>query len=143
MQGFRVMCHNDYLVKQFHSPKRFTKHELVYDPRGVVITHVVVSYNRTIEKGESRARFYQPRCEFIHGKLPSIRKYPNVRDSVWGNYADRKIDEWYECPAGVPFEDSHEYSALCLVCHKRRTLSMCWTLVSQSLSRMFPSTLLS
>ena len=78
------MCHNKYLKKaEVYRP---TWEDRVYDPRGVVITHVVVSYNRSLQEMQSRGRFFHPRCEFVHGDQPIIRKYPNLRGSVWGDF---------------------------------------------------------
>ena len=103
------MCHNKYLKKEFYHANKSTQHELVYDPEGVVITHVVVSYNRSIHKGQPRARFYLPDCEFVHGPTPKIRKYPNVKSSVWSDYAESPDKEWYGCPLAVPKTDTHDY----------------------------------
>ena len=88
---------------------RSTKHELVYDTKGVVITHVVVSYNRSIQQGHCRSRHYLPNCEFIHGIVPLIRKYPDLRHSVWGDEPCPPNEEWWQCPWGVPKIDTHEY----------------------------------
>ena len=120
------MCHKKYVLASYSRSRYHSSQEYIYDPRGIVITHVVVSYNRSIEKGNARARYYHPRCEFVHGKQPVIRKYPNVRISVWGDSELLPKSEWYDCPAEVPFEDSHKYSAKCMICQKRHTLSLCW-----------------
>ena len=119
------MCHKEYL-KQTSKRHIRSIRDYVCEPRGVVITDVVVSYNRSIKEGRSRARYFHPRCEFVHGVEPTMRKYPNVRVSVWGDSVQSTSDERYGCPTGVPFEDSHEYSALCIVCHERRAFSMSW-----------------
>ena len=117
------MCHNKYLKKaEVYRP---TWEDRVYDPRGVVITHVVVSYNRSLQEMQSRGRFFHPRCEFVHGKPPIIRKYPDVRISIWGDTVLLPNAEWWGRPPGVPMEDTQEYSALCFICHKRHDLSMC------------------
>ena len=103
------MCHNKYLKKEFYHANKSSQHELVYDPQGVIITHVVVSYNRSIHKGQPRARFYLPDCEFVHGQPPKIRKYPNVKSSVWSDYAESPDKEWWGCPEAVPKTDTHDY----------------------------------
>ena len=51
------MCHIAYMKKAYRHSNRSVKEEYVFDPRGVVITHVVVSYNRSVQKGQSRSRF--------------------------------------------------------------------------------------
>lgn len=104
------MCHKKHLVKSFRHPdNRATKHELVFNPEGVVITNILVSYNRSITKGYSRARFYHPLCEFVVGQRPQIRKYPDIRPSVWGDHPRSSDYEWWGCPERVPKIVTHEY----------------------------------
>ena len=103
------MCHKKHLVKSFHHPDKATKHELVFKQKGVVITSILVSYNRSIQKGYSRARFYHPLCEFVVGQRPQIRKYPDVRPSVWGDHPQPSNYEWWGCPETVPRTVTHEY----------------------------------
>ena len=104
------MCHKKHLVKSFRHPdNRATKHELVFNPEGVVITKIVVSYNRSITKGHSRARFYHPDCEFVVGQPPQIRKYPDIRPSVWGDHPQSSDYEWWGCPPTVPKIVTDEY----------------------------------
>ena len=105
--GTRVISNNKYLKKTFLHPNRATKEERVYEPRGVVITHVVVSYNRFIEQGWSRARHFLPRCEFVHGEKPVLRKYPDIRISVWGDEA--AYDENSGRPLELPTADTDHY----------------------------------
>ena len=106
-----MICHKDYIFRIRNSMR-----EYVCLPPGVIITHVVVSYNKSVKKNSPRGKFYHPRCEFLHGGPPIIRKYPNLRVSVWGNYAQEPSEEWDECPLGVPSQNSHEYSVLCILC---------------------------
>ena len=71
--GFRVLGCEQYIQKRFSHPTKSTQIELVSDPRGLVITHVLVVVNKTIEAGFSRARYFLPRCEFLHGPPVSLR----------------------------------------------------------------------
>ena len=108
--GFKVVCSDKYLKRVFYHPHKSTTEERIYEPRGCVITHVVVSYNRSICQGYSRARYFHPRCEFVHGHQPIIRKYPNVRVSVWSDFPEKPSEEAYERPREVPIDDTHEYA---------------------------------
>ena len=84
----------------------------MYESRGVIITHVLVTYNRSIKQGYSRARFYQPDCEFTHGPLPTLRKYPDLRSSVWTDCVHTPSDELYGCPPQLPRQNTHSYTAI-------------------------------
>ena len=98
--------------QEFHRPGCATKHELVYKPEGIFITHVVVTFNREIQQGHSRARWYQSDCEWIHGAPPFIRKYANIRRSVWTNEWHGEFYENYDKPSYVPTEKNSEYKAV-------------------------------
>ena len=109
--GFRAKACDRYLRKVFHRPWSSTPHERVYEPRGIVLTHIVVTFNRCIAGGHSRSRYFLPRCEFRHGLQPTIRKYPDIRPSVW---CDTPMDEEYEAygrPEGLPINDTDNYDA--------------------------------
>ena len=94
--GFRAVACDKYLRSTLNSPGSCTGHSRVYDPRGVVLTHIVVTFNRTVPKGHPRSRHFLPRCEFCHGFRPVGRKYPDLRQSVWGDSL------W-----GLPIADTH------------------------------------
>ena len=109
--GFRTIACDRYLRKVSLWPWNTTSEKRVYEPRGVVLTHVVVTFNRSICSGHSRSRYFLPRCEFRHGLQPALRKYPDIRASVW---CDSPMDEKYEGygrPLGVPISDTHNYDA--------------------------------
>ena len=109
--GLRAIACDRYLRKEIHRPLSSTAHERVYEPRGIVLTHIVVTFNRSIAAGHSRSRYFLPRCEFRHGLQPTIRKYPDIRPSVW---CDTPMDEEYEAygrPEGLPIIDTDNYDA--------------------------------
>ena len=84
---------------------------LIKESPGIVLTHIVVTFNRSIAQGHSRSRYFLPRCEFRHGLQPTIRKYPDIRPSVW---CDSPMDEEYEAygrPEGLPINDTDNYDA--------------------------------
>ena len=62
--GFRTIACEDHILKRFWHPTKSTKIEVVSAPEGIVITHVLVVVNKTIEAGHSRARYFSPTCEF-------------------------------------------------------------------------------
>ena len=119
------MCHKNYLKKTFRSRDGSIR-DYVCHPNGIVITHVVVSYNRSIDRGSPRGRYFNPNCEFVHGEQPIIRKYPSLRDSVWGDKKLLPEDEWYGYPSRLQLEDSDDYSTLCRFCYESREFDSCW-----------------
>ena len=111
--GFLVIACDRYLKKVFHRPWCATKEERVYHREGIVLTHVLVTFNRSIAQGHSRARYFLPRCEFRHGVHRCLRKYPDLRPSVW---CDTVQNEGYEAngrPSELPVSDTHNYDAVC------------------------------
>ena len=107
--GFRVLACDKYLKKANSRPWSGTTKERVYDERGVVITHVVVTFNRSIKQGHSRERYYLPECEFCHGGWPFLRKYPDLRASVWSNEGRAYSEETYGMPPWLPLTDTDAY----------------------------------
>ena len=107
--GTKLICNDKYLKRVLHHPNRRMKEERVYEPRGCVITHVVVTYNRSIAEGHSRARYFQPRCEFIHGVAPIMRKYPDLRNSVWRDSPVPSEYETFGRAPELPIHDTHDY----------------------------------
>ena len=55
--AFRIIGNRCYLKKEFHRPGCRSRHEYVFEERGVIITHIVVVYNRSVDRGASRGRF--------------------------------------------------------------------------------------
>jgi len=89
-QGFKVMCHKEYLKKACLLVNE-CKWDYIYDPRGVVTTHVVVVNNKSVEKGRSIARFYKTLSECIYDKRVNIRKYPNIMSAEKKVLLKRKL----------------------------------------------------
>jgi hypothetical protein len=58
-----------------------------------IFTHVVVTFNKDIQQGFSRARYFLPECEFLHGLRPIYHKYPNLRASVWTDNKSHRHEE--------------------------------------------------
>ena len=73
-----------------------------------MLTHILVVYNRNVDRGASRGRFFQADCEFLHGSRPRLRKFPNVRQSVWGDDA-ADPQERYGMPDALPRENTDLY----------------------------------
>lgn len=119
------MCHQQHLLKTFRDRDGSIK-DYVCRAEGVVITHVIVSYNRSIDKGRPRGRFFRQDCEFVHGEQPIIRRYPNLRPSVWSNYKPLPEYECWEYPSGLQVDDTDDYSALCSRCYERHEFDSCW-----------------
>jgi len=95
--------------QEFHRPGCAMAHTFVYAPEGVCITHVIVTYNREIQRGHPRGRWFLGDCEFIHGEEPALRKYPSIRPSVWSNDCYGDGYENRDKPACTPTEDNSEY----------------------------------
>ena len=113
--GLRAIACDRYLrgemSRHLGSTTHKTAHERVYEPRGIVLTHIVVTFNRSIAAGAPRSRYFLPQCEFWHGSQTTIRKYPDIRPSVWG---DTPKDPEYEAhgrPEGLPINDTNNYDA--------------------------------
>ena len=90
-------------------PTKATKVEWVHEPRGVFISHVLVIVNKTIQASHSRARYYMPRCEFRHGPRDGLRKYPDVRLSVFSDTPQNSAYENWGKPEDMPRDDTHSY----------------------------------
>ena len=71
--GFRVLVSEKLILQEYFHPRRSTNVEWGCAPRGVFITHVVLTVNKTIQRGYSRARYSLPRCEFLHGPQVQLR----------------------------------------------------------------------
>ena len=113
--GFLVIACDRYLKKVFHRPWCATKEERVYHREGIVLTHVLVTFNRSIAQGHSRARYFLPRCEFRHGVHRCLRKYPDLRPSVWCDIVQNEAYEANGRPSELPVSDTHNYDAVCPV----------------------------
>ena len=95
---------------QEHS-RRGRMQEAVYRSEGIIITQVLVTFNREVKRGHSRARWFQADCEFQHGPRPVLRKYPTVRFSVWSDYhACTEAMENHDMPEEIPTVDTDTIS---------------------------------
>ena len=93
--------------QEFRRPGYSANHELVYNPKGIIITHVVVTFNREVCQGYCRGRWFQADCEFLPCPIPAPRKYPTLRPSVWSD--GTTCHENYEKPADIPTSDTDQY----------------------------------
>ena len=105
--GIRVVDCHKYRKQVFLHPTKATKVEWVHEPRGVFISHVLVIVNKTIQASHSRARYYMPRCEFRHGPRDGLRKYPDVRLSVFSDTPQNSAYENWGKPEDMPSVDTH------------------------------------
>ena len=58
--SFRCLGRQDAKLKEF-----FAQKEVVYSENSLIITHVIVAYNRAIAQGSSRVKFMTPSMEFV------------------------------------------------------------------------------
>ena len=56
--GFRVIGCSAYLLHENYRPRYATNHEWVFEEHGLVITHILVTFNRSVNQGHSRERFF-------------------------------------------------------------------------------------